>query len=115
MLALDDHVRLVEEDVVLVVAPLIGDLEDIAEALGQDDGDLRPFAFDQGIGRKGRAMDDRPDILGRQIGRCQRQADAGQDAIHGIARRGRGLGCYDLPVPGKLDGDIGEGAADIHR
>ena len=56
--AWNEHVRLLEKDVVLIVATLVADLEDIAKSLGQDRPDNTAGALDQCICRKSRAMYD---------------------------------------------------------
>ena len=52
ILARHQQVRFVDEYVVLLVAALVSDFDDVAKARGRNQTDTRTLAFDQGVGRK---------------------------------------------------------------
>ena len=81
----DQHVRLVDENVVLVVAPLVGDLENISEALGGDDAHPGALALDQRVGRQRRAVNDGGNLRRGQRGPLEGQADARDHGLRRIA------------------------------
>ena len=105
------RLRPVDHQVVMVEPLLVALLDDVAKALGGDQRGARTLALDQRIGRQRGAMDEDPDIGGRQ----RRLTQHGVDAVEHAAFRGVGRG-QDLaarPPAGDLEHDIGEGAADI--
>ena len=62
--------RLVDRKVVLIVTALGADIEDVAETLRRDKRRLRAAAFDDGVGRKRRAVNEDVDIadVGARVG-----------------------------------------------
>ena len=109
--ARDQGLRLVDEDVVLVVAPLIGDIEDVAETLGGDEGGDGALALDDGVGRQGRAVEEEVDLAGRDADLAQQLERAGDHRL--LRRLGRGQQLARPALVAGLDDDVGEGAADI--
>jgi hypothetical protein len=98
-------------DVVLLEAVLPGDLQRIAEPLGGEQGGARALALDQRIGGERRAVNHK-----RHIGRCalgfgQHGAHARQHGAFG--RIGRGQQLDGVGALGRLEHEVGEGAADI--
>jgi len=110
--------RQLDVEVVLVVAALIAQREHVAEALGGEQRGLRPLALDQRVGGEGRAVDDQRDVGGRQCGAGQRHAHAFQHAQFRGMRRGQHLGGPAGRLARRvlrLQGDVGEGAANVGR
>ena len=54
--------RLFEEHVVLVVAALVGDLDDVAETFGRDQRGAGALALDDGVGRERGAVQEHADV-----------------------------------------------------
>ena len=104
--------RLVHIDVVLLEAAFGADLDGVAKALGDDHCGPRTLAFDNGVGRQCRAVDDEPEITRRQPGVAERAADTFEHTLLGRARRRQDLAGEQFVT--RLDGNVGKGAADIH-
>jgi hypothetical protein len=103
----------VKLDVVLAVAPLVGDLQDVAKSRRGDAGDGGAAPFDQRVGRQGGAVDEAGDLAERDAGRRGHPADSGQRALGRVVAGGQGLGGHrGLAVAGHQDA-VGEGPADI--
>ena len=62
------QVGFVDEDIVLVVTTLVGDLDDIAKARGGDEARFCALALDQGVGGERGAVDNTADRARRNIG-----------------------------------------------
>ena len=103
--------RLHHEDVVLLEAVLEGDLDRIAEALGDDQRGLRALALDDRVGGERRAVDDQAEVGGLGARQLQDLGHAGHHAFLGRARRGQHLRARALAVP--FEEQVGEGATDI--
>ena len=112
-LSRDDGVGLLEIEVVLVVAPLVGDLEDVPEPLRDDGADGGAPALNQGVGRECGPVNDRADVPRRQPGSRERQPGSVEHPLHRVARSGEDLAGAAGAVD--LDRHVGERAADVHR
>ncbi len=81
----------------------------VAGAAGDDQAGLGALAFDQRVDGDGRAVDQLVDGGGGEAA----LADAVDDALHQLGRRGQALG-LDEPAGGIIEPDqVGEGASDI--
>ena len=103
-----DHVQ-----IVLIKTMPEGEFERVPEAGGGDECRTRSPAFDDGIGRERRSVNDEIDLLGPDAGLAEHLADA-IDHPH----LGGGAGRQNLPrgdAPRRFQHDIGEGSADIDR
>ena len=107
------RLRLVDEDVVLIVAPFVGNLDHVAEALGRDEGGPCPLALDDGVGGERRAVQEHREVGEAETCPLEHQPRAGNDRLLRRARRGEDLGAE--PPLADLDHDIREGAADVDR
>ena len=110
---LDQGRRFPQRQVVHVIAPLVADLDSVAEAGGRQQRGLRALAFDERIGDQRGAMRDIAD-------RARMQAGGAQQVFYAFQHRGRGIGIgrqqlfdRDLPALHVEGDDVGEGAADI--
>src|SRR6185295_2542434 len=56
------RLRLDDVDVVLIEAALVGDLDDVAEAIGGDQGGARALALDDGVGGERGAVHQHADV-----------------------------------------------------
>src|SRR5262249_31651393 len=74
----------VDEDGVRVVVPFVGDVEDVAKALGGEEGGDRSLALDNSVGCKRRAMDEEIN-LGRGYADLRQQFDGTRH--HRLLRR----------------------------
>ena len=106
-----DRLHLLDHQVVLVVAGLVADLENVAEAFGRDESGPGAAPLEHGVGGKRRAVQDEPDIARRQPGFLQRFLQAVDHAFLRRLRRGQHLGRG--PRPAGFQHDIREGAAHI--
>ena len=104
-------VGLLDVEVVLVVAALVGDLEDVPEPLRDDGADGRAGALDQGVGGERGPVNDRADVRRGEIRPCQRQPHPIQHPPHRIVRCGEHLAGEAGAVT--LDRHVGESAADV--
>ena len=106
-----DRLHLLDHQVVLVVAGLVADLENVAEPFGGDEGGPGAAPLEHGVGGERRAVEDEPDIVRRQPGFLQRFLQAVDHTLLGGLRRGQHLGRG--PHPAGFQHDIREGAAHI--
>ena len=103
--------RPVDHQVIMVEALLVALLDDVAEALGSDEGGAGPLALDQRIGGQRRAVDEDANVLGLEARSLQHQPETLDDAQFGGVSRGQHLAGPALgPV---LQHDVGEGAANV--
>ena len=100
-----------DEDVVLVVTALVGDLEDVAEALGGDQRRAGALALDDGVGGKRRAVEEDVDLAKAEASLAQDPRRAFDDRSLGSLRRGENLGGEELPR--SLQNDVGKRATDV--
>ena len=107
----DEGVGLLDVEVVLVVAPLTGDFEDVAESRGDDGPDGGAPALDQRVGRQRGPVDDRADVARRKPRPRQRQPGAVEDRAHRVVRGGEDLDGVAGAVV--LHRHVGERAADV--
>ena len=107
------HQRLRQLDiqVVLVVAALIAQREDVAEPLGGDQRGPGALALDHRIRRQRRAMDHQRQVGRGQPGAFQHHLHAVQHALLRCIRRGQHLGGPALLA--LFDSEVSEGAADV--
>ena len=98
-------------EVVLVVAALIAEGEDVAEAFGGDQRGAGALAFDDGVGGEGGAVDEEGDVGRGEAGGAEDFGGAVEDGALGVGRRGEDFEA----VPGGADfeREVGEGAADV--
>ncbi len=107
------HFRRRRKDVEhLVAAPLPADLVDVAETAGGDQADAHALAFEHGVERRGRAVQDQRHRIGAELG-----GKIARDLLH---HRGglRRIGCVFADGDQRRrvlveGGDVGEGAADV--
>ena len=100
------------EDVVLLEAVLVGDLDRIAEALGGDQRRPGALALDDGVGGERRAVHDQS---GTWPGAIAGELQCPPHAVEHTVLRRAGLVVEHLREKriGRLQHDVGEGAADI--
>ena len=111
--ARNDQIGFDEIDLILAVAALIGDLENIAKPLARHRGHDSPAPLDQSIGGQCRAMDEAGDL--RPVCTCRGQHMFGprKRPKGRVFRSGRCFGGgKDMPLPINQD-RIGEGTANI--
>ena len=101
----------VDHQVVMVEALLVALLENVAEALGGDEGRPGTLALDQRIGGERRPVDEDADVGRLQPGLFEHQPDALDHAK--FRRRGRGENLAAPALGAGFEHDIGEGAADV--
>ena len=99
--------------VVLFEAMLIGNFDGIAKPVGRHQRGMRALAFDQGIGRQRRAMDDQRDIGRRHARAFQDFADPFQHRAFRCRRCGQQL--ETVLSASVLKNNVGEGATNIYR
>ena len=96
----------------LVAAPLPADLIDVAETAGGDQADPRALAFEHGVERRGRAVQDQRYRVGAEFG-----GEIAGDLLHHRGRLRRiGRVFADGDQRGRIfveGGDVGESAADV--
>ena len=116
--ALDEGLRMIEVDVVDPGAGLAADLEEVAEPLAGDEGDLAAAALDERVRADGRAVGEVRDLRRREPFRGQHLSDPVDDRpIRPLG--GRGQLVEDGPAPAAArrvvdrDHEVREGAADI--
>ena len=102
---------LVDQQIVLVVAVLVGHFERVAEALGGEEGDLGAAALDHGVGRERGAVHDHSYRVRCKTGDAEQLRDAVQHRDFRGARRGQKLEA-ELAIA-MLQDEIREGPADI--
>ena len=98
-------------DVVGVAALLVAHLEHVAEALGGQQRGARALALDQRVGRERGAVDEQPHLAGAHAGLGQQALHPFQHRELGRARRRQHLA--GVAARGRLEDDVGEGAADV--
>ena len=103
--------RLLDGEVVLVVAALVGDIERVAEPLGGDQRRACAPPFDHGVGGERRAVHEDLDIAEPAARVGQDQAHTVQDGLFGSLRRRQQLASQ--PPRTLLEDDIRERAADV--
>ena len=94
---------------------LAADVEHMAEALGGDEGGAGAFAFEDEIGGDRGAVEDAGDRGFTRASRFEGEADAGEEGLAGVGGGGLGFGAPGAAGGGVLQGDVGEGAADVDR
>ena len=100
--------RLLDMDVVLLEAVLVGHLHRVAEALRHHQGGLRPLALDDRVGREGGAVEHHLDIPRIDPGLPQGLREPLQHTFIRRARRGEHLAREGPSAAGERD--VGEGA-----
>ena len=105
------EIRLVEEYVVLVVAPFVGDLEDVPESFGRDHAERGSLALDDRVGGERGSVDDGPDVGRLQSGAPECGGHRVPHPAHGVVGSRRQLRAH-VRLPHR-DRDIGEGAPDV--
>ena len=105
--------RLLDHDVVLVVAALVADLEDVAKPFRRHKRGLGALAFEDRIRRQGRAVQHQRQSACIQAGLGQRRLDAVDDAFFWGGRRGQHLRRRAMSLG--FQNDIRERTADIDR
>ena len=103
--------RLLDGEIVLVVAAFVGDIEDVAEALGGDQRRACAPALDHGVGGERRAVHEHLDVAKAAPGVAQDQAYAVENRLFGPLRRRQQLARQ--PPPAILQHHIRKRAADI--
>ncbi len=88
----------VNHQVIMIEAFFVALFENIAEALGGDEGGLGALSFDQGIGGKGGAVNEHADVGGLYSRLFQDKADAFDDAQFRGLRGGQNLAAPALGV-----------------
>jgi len=89
------------------------DLHDVAVAFGRDKADLGPLAFEHGIGRDRRAVQEIDHVLERHARLIGDRPDAVQDPFGGILRGRRRLVSPEAPAVLVEQQKVGEGPPDI--
>ena len=107
------RLRLLDGEVILVVAALGRDIERVAKAVGGDQRGARAAPLDDRVGGERRAVDERVDVGEMQARVAEHQARALQHALLGPLRRGEHFPGEPFGVP--VEHDVGERAADIDR
>ena len=102
-----------QKQVVDVVALLDSHLQDVAEPPGRQQGQLGAAALDDGVGDKGRAVDQVRDVGCAQTGAGEKVVQSLQRAKRGIIRRRQALVNADLGGVRVVEHEIGERAANI--
>ena len=74
---------------------------------------LRALALEDHVGGDVVPCSTRPSAVAARPAVVQGQPHAGQEGLDGIGRHARRLGAPDLAAGGVVQGDVGEGAADI--
>jgi len=90
---------------------LVPDLDRVAKALGGQERGLRTLAFDQRVGRQGRAVDDDRKIGRRERGFAQYALDRLDYGTLGRLGGGQDLDAVAPPIC--FERDIGKSAADV--
>ena len=105
------RLRLVDAEIVLVVAALGADIEHVAKAFGRDQRGLRAAAFDDGVGRERRAVNEDVDVadMGTRVG--QNETHPVQHRLLRPLRRRQHLA--RLAILAHVQHDIRERATDI--
>ena len=73
----------------------------------------RAFALDERVGRERRAEYEQPELAGAELRLARESRQAVDHSRFGRLRRGENLG--RSIVAARLQHDVGEGAADVHR
>ena len=102
---------LLDGEVVLVVAAFVGDIEDVAEALGGEQRRARAAPLDHGVGGERRAVHEHGDIAEAAPGIGQDQPHTVENRLLGPLRRGQQLARQ--PLPALFQHHVRERAADV--
>ena len=102
------------EPVVQLGSILAGDLEDVAEALGDEERSSHAPPLQQGVGRDRGAVDEEGDVLRPEARLPDDLADPLLDPGCLVGGRRRGLGEMDPVAVGVEENEVGEGAAHVH-
>ena len=102
--------RAIGQDVVLIKTVLVGDLQGVPVALGDEERRAGSLAFDQGVGRQGRAVKDETDVTGHGAGSLHHLHETGHESLGGRCRR-QGLGGMADTVA--FQHHVREGPADV--
>ena len=102
---------LLDREVVLVVAALVGDIEDVAKALGGQQRRARAAPLDHGVGGKRRAVHEHSDVAEAAPGIGQDQPHTVENRLLGPLRRGQQLARQ--PLPALFQHHVRERAADV--
>jgi hypothetical protein len=90
--------RLLDGEIVLVVAAFVGDIENVAEAFGGDQGGARAPPFDHSVGRKGRSMHEHRDVAEATPGISQDQPYPVENSLFRPLRRRQQLARQPPPA-----------------
>ncbi len=96
-----------------LAAIVAADLQHVLEAGSRDERDARQLAFEHGIGRDRRAVQDVADIIEREAVALAGGLDAVDQRDRGVLRRGRQLVGGHAAGARIEDLKVGEGAADV--
>ena len=105
------HLRLLDRQVVLVKAALVGNFDDVSKAVGRDQRRLGALALDDGVGRERRAVHDLLEIGKTDSGFVEHTTRALENGALGRIGRGQHLGRVAF-VP-EIDNDVSERAAHV--
>src|SRR5262249_8949308 len=105
--------RLLDRQIVLVVAALGRDIEHVTKAFRSDQGGARPPSLDDGIGRKRRTVHEYVDVGEMQPRIGEHESRAFERTLLGLWRGRQPLAGQPLIAP--IEYDISDRAADINR
>ena len=105
------RLRLLDHEVVLVVAALGCDIERVAKAVRGDQRRARAAPLDDGIGGERRAVNEHVDVGEVQARIAEHEARSVEHALLRPLRGGQYLS--GDPLGAAVENDVGEGAADI--
>ena len=113
-IARHERARVLQHQVVEIVALLAPDLDRVAEALGGQQRGPRAFALDDRVGDQRGAVDEMLHLGGFDSGLLQGLDQHGLDRLRRIGRRGQHLADGERAGLIVHHDQIGEGAADVH-
>ena len=93
---------------------LPADFQHVAKPGGRYQGGARAFALQDHVGGDGGAVQHPRDLPGRAARLRQHVQHAGGEGLRRIGRRARGLAAPGPAALRVVQGDVGEGAADVH-
>ena len=105
--------RGLDEEVVHVVAPLVADLQGVAEPHGREERGAGPLALDQRVGGQRRPVDDRAHLRDGHLRLPEERDDARLHAVGGVLGRGEHFPHAQSPGGFVHDDEIRERAADV--